>query len=274
MRSNFKTFDSRALQFQLIPLINQELLLSDPLGGDPSISNYFDHGSHLLNKFAAKIMAPFKIPITCGVKMPALEHRIPLPIRVSCLGLCTHSTSSTWRHSRCTAPQLLASPSINSGFIKFPAAKNASYASVSTNAAASATAHLAATTLLFTASTIFTAILGVLMIFFPTWSKTRQLLHSPWSITPIAVAYGIILGWSWQPDTFSLILPGNLADGLKGGFNPQFFPSLAGIVTLFSRVATAASLWVHILAINVFAAREIYLDGELLERKKLDSFKL
>ncbi|KAH7620991.1 putative Protein MAO HUZI 4, chloroplastic [Nannochloris sp. 'desiccata'] len=154
--------------------------------------------------FAAKIMAPFKIPRTCGVKMPALEHRIPLPIRVSCLGLCTHSTSSTWRHSRCTAPQLLASPPINSGFIKIPAAKK------------------------------------------------RVICE---------LAYGILLGWSWQPDTFSLILPGNLADGLKGGFNPQFFPSLAGIVTLFSRVATAASLWVHILAINVFAAREIYLDG-------------
>jgi hypothetical protein len=75
--------------------------------------------------------------------------------------------------------------------------------------------------------------------------------------------YGILLTWSWQPDTFSLILPGNLADGFKGGFNPQFFPSLSGIVTLFSRVATAASLWVHILAINLFAAREIYLDGEL-----------
>ena len=39
-------------------------------------------------------------------------------------------------------------------------------------------------------------------------------------------------------------------------------PSLAGICTLFSRWATAASLWVHLLAVNMFAAREMYLEGE------------
>lgn len=46
-----------------------------------------------------------------------------------------------------------------------------------------------------------------------------------------------------------------------GGVNPQFMPSLAGICTLFSRWRTAASLWVHLLAINLFAAREMYLEG-------------
>ena len=47
-----------------------------------------------------------------------------------------------------------------------------------------------------------------------------------------------------------------------GGFRPQFFPSLEGIATLFSRATTAASLWVHLLAINLFAARSAYLEGE------------
>jgi len=70
------------------------------------------------------------------------------------------------------------------------------------------------------------------------------------------------LSWSWQPDTFSLILPGSLADGFKGGFNPQFFPKLSGIVALFSRVPTAASLWVHLLAVDLFAARAVYFDGK------------
>lgn len=46
-----------------------------------------------------------------------------------------------------------------------------------------------------------------------------------------------------------------------GGFNPQFMPSLGGICTLFSRWLTAASLWVHLLAVNLFAAREMYLEG-------------
>ena len=40
-------------------------------------------------------------------------------------------------------------------------------------------------------------------------------------------------------------------------------PSLAGICTLFSRWLTAASLWVHLLAVNLFAARELYLEGGL-----------
>lgn len=47
-----------------------------------------------------------------------------------------------------------------------------------------------------------------------------------------------------------------------GGFKPQFFPSLAGISLLFSRAATGASLWVHLLAANLFAARSAYLEGE------------
>ena len=47
-----------------------------------------------------------------------------------------------------------------------------------------------------------------------------------------------------------------------GGFRPQFLPSLAGISLLCSRVLPAASLWVHILAINLFAARAAYLQGE------------
>jgi Domain of unknown function (DUF4281) len=192
----------------------------------------------------------------------SLGQFIRVPRQVSCLGVSPFAAISslgTMHHSRCT-------PSLTPSFIKTPATISVSRTSLSTNAVFAAsgaiTSHVTATTILFTASTIFAAILGLFMIFFPSWPKTRQLLTSPWSCVPIAVVYGILLSWSWQPDTFSLILPGNLADGLKGGFNPQFFPSLAGIVTLFSRVATAASLWVHILAINVFAAREIFLDGE------------
>ena len=46
-----------------------------------------------------------------------------------------------------------------------------------------------------------------------------------------------------------------------GGFNPQFFPKLDGIMSLFSRVVTAASLWVHLLAINLFSARTILQEG-------------
>lgn len=46
-----------------------------------------------------------------------------------------------------------------------------------------------------------------------------------------------------------------------GNFNPQFMPKLEGIQFLFSQTITAASLWVHILSINLFAARTAYLQG-------------
>ena len=49
-----------------------------------------------------------------------------------------------------------------------------------------------------------------------------------------------------------------------GPFTPQYVPSLEGIVTLFSRFITAASLWVHLVAINTFAATRTFLQGMTL----------
>ena len=51
---------------------------------------------------------------------------------------------------------------------------------------------------------------------------------------------------------------------IGGRLTPQWIPKLAGISQLFSRHATAASLWVHLLAINMFAARWIMFDGAKL----------
>lgn len=53
------------------------------------------------------------------------------------------------------------------------------------------------------------------------------------------------------------------AELVSTGFNPQFIPKLEGISTLFSRLTTAASVWVHILIINLFMARQSYLEGEI-----------
>ena len=50
---------------------------------------------------------------------------------------------------------------------------------------------------------------------------------------------------------------------VPGGFKPQFFPNLQGIMRLFSRPITAASLLVHLLSINLFVARSLYLAGAI-----------
>lgn len=126
-----------------------------------------------------------------------------------------------------------------------------------------ATQHHNLVSLLFAGSTLYAAAVAALMVLLPRWSVTRRLVRSPLVLAPPGAVYGLLLIWSWQPDSLSLILPGSLADGLKGGFSPQFMPSLAGICTLFSRWGTAASLWVHLLAANLFAARQMYLEGEL-----------
>lgn len=99
------------------------------------------------------------------------------------------------------------------------------------------------------------------MILLPATRVVRQTVERGVLLLPLALCYGYLLARSWQPDTLSLLLPGSLSAGLSGGFNPQFFPSLAGIGQLFSRLITSASLWVHLLAINLFAARQVYLDG-------------
>ena len=43
---------------------------------------------------------------------------------------------------------------------------------------------------------------------------------------------------------------------------PQFFPQLSGIMHLFQQPLTAASLVIHIIAINLFLGRTVALDGE------------
>jgi hypothetical protein len=127
--------------------------------------------------------------------------------------------------------------------------------------AAGTTTNSAITTTVFAATTIYAATLTALMTLAPTWKLTQHIMRTSTlaPLVPLALAYGFLILGSWQPDTFSLILPGSLEDGFKAGFSPQFFPKLTGIMTLFSRSATAASLWVHILAVNMFVARSVYV---------------
>ena len=54
------------------------------------------------------------------------------------------------------------------------------------------------------------------MVLLPKWSGTRRLVRSPLVLAPLGLVYGLLLVWSWQPDSLSLILPGSLTEGLKG----------------------------------------------------------
>jgi len=50
--------------------------------------------------------------------------------------------------------------------------------------------------------------------------------------------------------------------GVAGGFNPQFFPTLESVQALFGRPFTAASFLLHVLAINLIAARSAFINGK------------
>ena len=54
------------------------------------------------------------------------------------------------------------------------------------------------------------------MICRPQWPTTKRVIGSSLIFIPVAVAYTVLLAFSWEPDTLALILPGSLQDGLSG----------------------------------------------------------
>jgi hypothetical protein len=54
------------------------------------------------------------------------------------------------------------------------------------------------------------------MAFAPTADATRRVARSNVPYVIIAAAYGVVLAASWQTDTLALMMPGSLAEGLKG----------------------------------------------------------
>lgn len=105
------------------------------------------------------------------------------------------------------------------------------------------------------------------MIIVPQVTPLRRFLENLLAFIPPALIYGLLLANSWRPDLLTTIMPGSLSEGLSGGFKPQFFPNLQGISTLFQEPLTAASWIVHILALNLFLGRSIFLDPSTVPRR-------
>lgn len=58
------------------------------------------------------------------------------------------------------------------------------------------------------------------MVVAPRHAATQRLLRSELVFVPLALLYLFLLVHSWEPDTLRLILPGSLAEGLKGAAPP------------------------------------------------------
>ncbi|CAN4116813.1 unnamed protein product [Withania somnifera] len=89
------------------------------------------------------------------------------------------------------------------------------------------------------------------MIVAPKAKLTQKVMESNIPYIVLGILYSYLLYLSWTPDTLQLLLPANT----------NWIPQLTGIAKMFSREMTLASAWIHLLTVDLFAARQVYLDG-------------
>jgi hypothetical protein len=100
---------------------------------------------------------------------------------------------------------------------------------------------------LFTLGNLVILPFWLLMLLLPGWAVTRRLIASPWIAAPPALLYALLLvsqlgAFTGQP-------------GLAA------FASAAGLASLLGTPGAAATVWLHMLALDLFAGRWAYLDS-------------
>ncbi|KAI3712936.1 hypothetical protein L1987_71506 [Smallanthus sonchifolius] len=93
-----------------------------------------------------------------------------------------------------------------------------------------------------------------LMVAAPKAELTKKCMRSSIPYVVLGVLYTYLLYLSWTPDTIRLMFA-----------SKYWLPELPGIAKMFSNEMTLASAWIHLLAVDLFAARQVYQDG--LENK-------
>lgn len=105
-------------------------------------------------------------------------------------------------------------------------------------------------------STVFTlGTAGVLpfytlMVFAPKAELTKKSMESSIPYVVLGVLYAYLLYLSWTPDTLRLMFA-----------SKYWLPELPGIAKMFSSEITLASAWIHLLAVDLFAASHVFQDG-------------
>ncbi|XP_042475451.1 protein ABA DEFICIENT 4, chloroplastic-like [Macadamia integrifolia] len=106
------------------------------------------------------------------------------------------------------------------------------------------------------ASTVFTlgtaAVLPfyTLMVVAPKAELTKRTMESTIPFGALGILYAYLLYLSWTPDTMRLMFA-----------SKYWLPELSSIGKMFSSEMTLASAWIHLLAVDLFAARQVYQDG-------------
>lgn len=102
----------------------------------------------------------------------------------------------------------------------------------------------------FTLGTIAVLPFYTFMVVAPKAELTKKSMESAIPYVLLGLLYGYLLYLSWTPDTIQTMFA-----------SKYLLPELPGIAKMFSREMTLASAWIHLLAVDLFAARQVYQDG-------------
>ncbi|CAL0321666.1 unnamed protein product [Lupinus luteus] len=89
-----------------------------------------------------------------------------------------------------------------------------------------------------------------LMVLAPNSELTKKTMESSVPYVVLGVLYAYLLYLSWTPETVGLVFA-----------SKYLLPELSSIAKMFSSEMTLASAWIHLLVIDLFAARQVYQDG-------------
>ncbi|KAG5527855.1 hypothetical protein RHGRI_028702 [Rhododendron griersonianum] len=91
-----------------------------------------------------------------------------------------------------------------------------------------------------------------LMVLAPKAELTKKSMESSIPYIVLGLLYAYLLYLSWTPDTLRLMFA-----------SKYWLPELSGIAKMFSNEMTLASAWIHLLAVDLFAARSLSLSLSL-----------
>ncbi|XP_027353172.1 protein ABA DEFICIENT 4, chloroplastic-like isoform X2 [Abrus precatorius] len=102
----------------------------------------------------------------------------------------------------------------------------------------------------FTIGTIAVLPFYTLMVLAPKSELTKKSMESSIPYVVLGILYAYLLYLSWTPETIQLIFA-----------SKYLLPELTSIGKMFSSELTLASAWIHLLVVDLFAARQVFQDG-------------
>ncbi|KAJ1684913.1 hypothetical protein LUZ63_016303 [Rhynchospora breviuscula] len=102
----------------------------------------------------------------------------------------------------------------------------------------------------FTWGTVAVLPFYTLMVLAPNTKLTKRMMESSAPYVLLGILYAYLLYLSWTPETLRCMFA-----------SKYWLPELSGIAKMFSNEMTMASAWIHLLAVDLFAARQVFHDG-------------